>query len=185
MPSSSLSLALPLVFTKQQKTDRKRLFGFEFMELAEFNKALRKSSALLSGVKQRTRSKTTLIAHPTPTGATPDLRSRTVSEACTADFHVRGPPRTRLLVRSCSERVFQPELLCSFSDPDVLLAPVRRKRTRQREHVKCFAGSEDHVSESAEMAVPHTMSNTVDRAEYKLTEKDLLISNSGGTSLSK
>ena len=155
------------------------------MELAEFNKALRKSSALLSGVKQRTRSKTTLIAHPTPTGVTPDLRSRTVSEACTADFHVRGPPRTRLLVRSCSERVFQPELLCSFSDPDVLLAPVRRKRTRQRERVKCFAGSEDHVSESAEMAVPHTMSNTVDRAEYKLTEKDLLISNSSGTSLSK
>ena len=65
LPASSLSLAPTLVFTKQQKTGRKRVFGFEFMELAEPNKALCGSSGSLAGAKQRTRSKTTLVAHST------------------------------------------------------------------------------------------------------------------------
>ena len=65
LPSSSLSLAPPLVFTKQQKTDRKRVFGSEIMEPAELNKALCRNSGSLAGAKQRTRSKTTLVAHST------------------------------------------------------------------------------------------------------------------------
>ena len=39
--SSTLALGLPLVFTKQQQTDRKRVFGREFLECAELNKVLR------------------------------------------------------------------------------------------------------------------------------------------------
>ena len=54
---SSLALGLPLVFTKQQQTDRKRVFGCEFLELSELNKVLRESSASLSGVTTRFRSK--------------------------------------------------------------------------------------------------------------------------------
>ena len=81
--------ALPFVFTKQTCTDRKRFIGFEFMEPAEPKKALRGSSGSLAGANPRTQSETTLIAHSTPTGSTTDLRTRAISEARTADFHVR------------------------------------------------------------------------------------------------
>ena len=40
-------------------------------------------------------------------------------------------------------------------------------------------------TETPSSAVPHTMSYAVDRADFKFTEKILLISNSGGTSFSK
>ena len=71
LPSSSLSLALPLVFTRQQKTDRKRVFGSECMEPAELDKALCGSSSSLAGANQRSPSKTTLVAH-----STSDLETR-------------------------------------------------------------------------------------------------------------
>ena len=65
------------------KTDRKRVFGFEFMEPAELYKALR-DSALLSGVKTRFRSKTILTAHPQA-----DWGCSRLAESCI----FRGPPR--------------------------------------------------------------------------------------------
>ena len=70
------------------KTDRKRVFGFEFMEPAGLNKALRES-ALLSGVTTRFRSKTILIAHPQADWGCTRLVGLVhffVSEARIADF---------------------------------------------------------------------------------------------------
>ena len=97
LPSSSLSLALPLVFTKQQQTDQKRVFGFEFMEPAELHKALR-DSTLLSGVKTRFRSKTTLTAHPQADWGCPRL-----AESCIFRCPHRRFPRQEC-VRICHSR---------------------------------------------------------------------------------
>ena len=117
LPSSSLSPAPPLVFTKQQKTVRKRVFGFEFMEPAELSKALR-DSALLSGVKTRFRSETILIAHPQADWGCPRLAESCIfrgphrrfpRQECVLICFFRGPPKARLLVRSCSECTPAPE----------------------------------------------------------------------------
>ena len=124
------------------------LFGCEFLEPADLNKALRESSASLSGVKTRFRSKPRSLRTPKPTGC-PDFRvSCNFSEARIADsmsgvctnLFFRDPPRARLLVRSCSERTVAPKLLWSFSD-DMSHWRQCRKRARRRKHVKWFAGS--------------------------------------------
>ena len=111
LPSSSLSLALPLVFTKQQQTDQKRVFGFEFMEPAEFHKALR-DSTLLSGVKTRFRSKTTLIAHPPADWGGPRLAglvlffcfSRTTESSIVGSVLQRTHPCARIVVELFGSR---------------------------------------------------------------------------------
>ena len=59
--------------------------------------------------------------------------------------------------------------------------------SHQGRDVNCcfiFATTVLTSTDTPSSAVPHTMSYTVDRADYKLTENVLLISNSGGTSLS-
>ena len=107
LPSSCLSLAL-LVFTKQQKTDRKRVFGFEFMEPVELNKTLR-DSAFLSGVKTRFRSKTILIAHTQADWGCPRL-----AESCI----FRGPHRRfpcQECVLICFSRRTESSIIGSFS----------------------------------------------------------------------
>ena len=88
--------AFPFVFTKQTCTDRKRFIGFEFMEPAELNKALRGSSGSLAGAKPRAQIETTLIAHSTPTRTTPGLR-----DSC----NFRGPHRRFRCQKEC-------ELIC-------------------------------------------------------------------------
>ena len=55
-------------------SDRKRVFGCEFLELAELNKALRESSASLSGVTTRFRSKPRSLRTPKSTWVAPDLQ---------------------------------------------------------------------------------------------------------------
>ena len=96
------------------------LFGCEFMEPAELNKALRGSSASMSGVKTRFRSKPR------------SLRAR-----------------VRLLVRSCSERTGAPELLWSFSDRDVSLATVSKKgETKKTYEVVCQLWRRDAMATS-------------------------------------
>ena len=94
LPFSSLSQALPLVVPGQQKTDRKRVFGFEFMAPAGLHKALCGSSGSLAGALPRTRSKTTLIAQP-------DWDNPRLAESCI----FRGPHRRFPCRKEC-------ELIC-------------------------------------------------------------------------
>ena len=156
LPSSSLAPVLRLAFTKQQQTDRKRVFGCEFMEPAELNKALREISASLSGVKTRFRSKPRSLRTPKPTGLPQTCGSRAIfprlasqismSGVCTNLFF-RGPPRARLLVRSCSERTVAPELLWSFSDRYVSLATVSKKGEAKKTYeVVCQLWRRDAVA---------------------------------------
>ena len=138
LPFSSLSQALPLVVPGQQKTDRKRVFGFEFMAPAELNKALRGSSGSLAGANPRTQSETTLIAHSTPTGATPGLRDscifpRPASQISMSDRECEPicytkPTENSIIGSFLSERTLAAKQLCSFLDPDVSLAPLCRKK---------------------------------------------------------